>query len=291
MPFALICIAVLLNKLGVFREAIEPLFHSSKAVVVAEDTFIEPQKDLMVNGLGIESKTYGRVEPRALGLRKEKEDQEVLPLALRQRPENAVPEAANAAWVDEIVKEACIQDEVPQLNGTMVLHGTTFTGEGVLCSPEELDMPYTESHVLALTSGAHHAHASDRSKSMDELGSQHQSVVSGLPSLSNTARSARGANRSTSKLTSVSDMTLMTGITGVTVTERPLSSQGLDDDVLHQEALPEPPTEVVLPEIGHVEGSVSGLVLNPVSVGNLHRPAAAAKRLRQQGASVPRVAT
>ena len=26
----------------------------------------EPQKDLMVNGLGIESKTYGRVEPRAL---------------------------------------------------------------------------------------------------------------------------------------------------------------------------------------------------------------------------------
>jgi hypothetical protein len=31
---------------------------------------------------------------------------EVLPLALRQRPENAVPEAANAAWVDEVVKEA-----------------------------------------------------------------------------------------------------------------------------------------------------------------------------------------
>ena len=31
VPFALICIAVLLNKLGVFREAIEPLFHSSKA--------------------------------------------------------------------------------------------------------------------------------------------------------------------------------------------------------------------------------------------------------------------
>ena len=26
----------------------------------------EPQKDLMVNGLDIESKTYGRVEPRAL---------------------------------------------------------------------------------------------------------------------------------------------------------------------------------------------------------------------------------
>lgn len=25
----------------------------------------EPQKDLMVNGLGIESKTYGRVEPSA----------------------------------------------------------------------------------------------------------------------------------------------------------------------------------------------------------------------------------
>lgn len=292
VPFALICIAVLLSKLGCFREAIEPLFHSSKAVVVAHDTFIEPQKDLMVNGLGIESKTYGRVEPRALGLRKEKEDQEVLPLALRQRPENAVPEAANAAWVDEVVKEASIQDQVPQLNGTMVLHGTTFSGHGVLCDPEELDMPYTESHVLALTSGAHHSHSSDRSKSMDEVGSQHQSVVSGLPSLSNTARSARGANRSTSKLTSISDMTLMTGLTGVTVTERPLSSQGLDDDdVLHQEALPEPPTEVVLPEIGHVEGSVSGLVLNPVSVGNLHRPAAAAKRLRQQGASVPRVAT
>eukprot|EP00435_Cladocopium_sp_Y103_P022889 s2074_g5.t1 len=292
VPFALICIAVLLSKLGVFREAVEPLFHSSKAVVVAHDTFIEPQTDLMVNGLGIETKTYGRVEPRALGLRKEKEDQEVIPLALRQRPENAVPEAANAAWVDEVVKEASIQDEVPQLNGTMVLHGTTFSGAGVICSHEELDMPYTESHVLALTSGAHHSHSSDRSKSMDDLGSQHQSVVSGLPSLSNTARSARGANRSTSKLTSISDLTLMTGITGVTVTERPLSSQGLDDDdVLHQETLPEPPTEVVLPEIGHVEGSVSGLVLNPVSVGNLHRPAAAAKRLRQQGASVPRVAT
>ena len=26
----------------------------------------EPQKDLMVNGLGIESKTYGRVEPSTL---------------------------------------------------------------------------------------------------------------------------------------------------------------------------------------------------------------------------------
>ena len=31
VPFALICIAVLLSKLGCFREAIEPLFHSSKA--------------------------------------------------------------------------------------------------------------------------------------------------------------------------------------------------------------------------------------------------------------------
>lgn len=31
MPFAIICCAMLLNKLGVFREAIEPLFHSSKA--------------------------------------------------------------------------------------------------------------------------------------------------------------------------------------------------------------------------------------------------------------------
>ena len=30
---------------------------------------------------------------------------EVLPLALRQRAENAVPEAANAAWVDQVVKE------------------------------------------------------------------------------------------------------------------------------------------------------------------------------------------
>ena len=29
----------------------------------------EPQKDLMVNGLGIESKTYGRVEPSALALK------------------------------------------------------------------------------------------------------------------------------------------------------------------------------------------------------------------------------
>lgn len=294
VPFAIICCAMLLNKLGVFREAIEPLFHSSKAVVVANDTFIEPQKDLMVNGLGIESKTYGRVEPRALGLRKEKEDQEVLPLALRQRAENAVPEAANAAWVDQVVKEASIQQEVPELNGTMVLVGTTYTGEGILCNPEELDMPYTESHALALTGPHHLAHSSDPSKSVDELGSHHQSVSGpsiGLPSLSNTARSAnRGANRSTSKLTSISDTTLMT-TTGVTVTERPLSSQGLDDDILRQEALPEPPTDAVLPEIGYVEGSVSGLVLSPVSVGNLHRPAAAAKRLRQQGASVPRVAT
>lgn len=31
VPFAIICCAMLLNKLGVFREAIEPLFHSSKA--------------------------------------------------------------------------------------------------------------------------------------------------------------------------------------------------------------------------------------------------------------------
>jgi len=36
--------------------AIYPTFHVAQ----------EPQKDLMVNGLGIESKTYGRVEPRAL---------------------------------------------------------------------------------------------------------------------------------------------------------------------------------------------------------------------------------
>ena len=39
-----------------------------------------------------------------------------------------------------------------------------------------------------------------------------------------------------------------------------------------------------------MEPSVSGLVLSPVSVGNLQRPAAAAKRLRQQ-AGAPRVAT
>ena len=31
-----------LNKAGVFKEAIEPLFHTTKATVVAEDTFIAP---------------------------------------------------------------------------------------------------------------------------------------------------------------------------------------------------------------------------------------------------------
>ena len=32
--------------------------------MVATDAAEEPQKDLIVSGLGIESKTYGRVEPR-----------------------------------------------------------------------------------------------------------------------------------------------------------------------------------------------------------------------------------
>ena len=40
IPFAMVCIAMALSKAGVFKEAIEPLFHSSKATVVAEDTFI-----------------------------------------------------------------------------------------------------------------------------------------------------------------------------------------------------------------------------------------------------------
>lgn len=35
MPFVIVCIAMLLNKLGVFREALQPLFHSSKAWFLA----------------------------------------------------------------------------------------------------------------------------------------------------------------------------------------------------------------------------------------------------------------
>eukprot|EP00913_Durusdinium_trenchii_P010058 g9438.t1 len=259
------------SRLGVFREAIEPLFHSSKATVVAHDTFIEPQKDLMVNGLGIESKTYGRVEPRALGLRKLHEEDQVLPLALRQKAENAVPEAANAAWVDEVVKEAEIQRERPQLKDTVVLPGTTYTGEGIPCYPEELDMPYMESHALAVQEpNLPRSRSSDRSKSVDDFSSSHhQSVMSGLPSL-NTARSARGStNRSASKLTALSDTSgVWTSRTGVTVTERALSSTG-DDEALSQDMLPElPPSgeNADIPEIGHVEGSVSGLVLCPVSI-------------------------
>lgn len=105
--------------------------------MVAPDTFIEPEKDLMVHGLPIESKTYGRVEPRALGLRSLKEEERAVPRALRQTAEQAVPEAANAAWVDDTVREAEIQHELPDLQGALVLAGTTFTGEGQIVAPEE----------------------------------------------------------------------------------------------------------------------------------------------------------
>lgn len=42
---------------------------SCLSVSVSFKCLKEPQKDLMVNGLGIESKTYGRVEPSALALK------------------------------------------------------------------------------------------------------------------------------------------------------------------------------------------------------------------------------
>ncbi|CAE7354417.1 unnamed protein product, partial [Symbiodinium sp. CCMP2456] len=134
IPFAMVCIAMALSKAGVFKEAIEPLFHSSKATV-------EPQKDLMTSGTkGMDQNlTYGRVEPRPLGLRNQLDNVKALPLALKQKAETAVPEAANAAWVDAIVAEATIQQVTPDQIHPLpdVLEGTTYTGEGAICLPED----------------------------------------------------------------------------------------------------------------------------------------------------------
>ncbi|CAE7723542.1 unnamed protein product, partial [Symbiodinium pilosum] len=164
---------------GVFKEAIEPLFHSSKATVVAEDTFIEPQKDLMTSGTkGLaQDLTYGRVEPRPLGLRSQLGKDKVVPLALKQKAETAVPEAANAAWVDAIVAEAQIQQVAPNEIHPLpdVLEGTTYTREGAICLPEELDMPFTEKQALALQQTDDFPHPS-KSQSQDDLssGNHHQ---------------------------------------------------------------------------------------------------------------------
>ncbi|CAJ1408381.1 unnamed protein product [Effrenium voratum] len=274
VPFVLVCVAMVLSKLGVFKEAIDPLFHSSKAIVVASDTFIEPQRDLIVSGTGVDTKplAYGRVEPRAVGLKKIQEEEKVLPLALRQKAADAVPEAANAAWVDAVVTEAMVQRETPLLHGTHVLAGTTYTGEGVICLPEELDMPYMERQALALN---HPSALSDRTKSYDELTitTQHQAVsVSGAPlsSRMHTSRTSKSGVRTASKLTQRTTLTSEYSTDLVAITERTLSQGGtLEEQILHQEALPEPPTELAAPEMGHVEGSISGLVLSPVSVGQL----------------------
>mmetsp|Transcript_42100 Transcript_42100/g.98164 ORF Transcript_42100/g.98164 Transcript_42100/m.98164 type:complete len:1131 (+) Transcript_42100:43-3435(+) len=300
IPFAMVCIAMALNKAGVFREAIEPLFHTSKATVVAEDTFIEPQRDLMLSGTKLDQNlTYGRVEPRPMGLKDQLGKDKVLPLALTQRPDTAVPEAANAAWVDSIVHEAQIQQVQPHEIHPLpdVLNGTTYTGEGAICLPEELDMPFTEKQALALQQSEDYPRYSKSQSREDASTSQHQAVsASGLSSRLGHGPSRTASKRTGSKLGT--SRTVTSGYTGshtdlVTVTERPLSqgSSATDDDILDQGMLPEPPSVAPVPEMGHVEGSVSGLVLSPVSVGNLHRPAAAAKMLRNQSAGVPRVAT
>lgn len=226
-----------------------------------------------------------------------------LPLALKQKAETAVPEAANAAWVDAIVAEATIQQVTPDQIHPLpdVLEGTTYTGEGAICLPEDLDMPFTEKRALALQPADDFLHPS-KSQSQDDLSNHHQAVSNGGSSRLNTSRTGAGSSFAVSRAHSKrSIMTTARTVTSgaysshtdlLTVTERPLSEGGSADDlVLQQEQLPEPPSVAPVPEIGHVEGSVSGLVLSPVSVGNLHRPAAAARMLRNQSAGMPRVAT
>lgn len=301
IPFALVCMVWFVSK--VFAAPPEPLWHSTSAKVVADDTFIEPTQDHYTHGklrshLNSEL-TYGKVEARPFGLQLQKDEEIVIPYALRQHPDVAVPEATNASWTDAIAFEAnlekCEPDEIHQLPA--VAKGTTFTGAGNFQPLENID---AAGHKKEAT-GTSRPQRTLRSSTEASESEGHQALV-----IPGSERKPLGSGRiaSTGRSHAISDRPSRdpgTTRSASSVSQSLSAYRGAiveaddddDESVMYQADLPEPPTPPPVPEIGHVEPSVSGLALNQVSVGNLHRPAAVARMMRKQQGhpGAPRVAT
>lgn len=298
VPFVLVCVAMVIMRC--MREPPDPIYHTSKAKVVAHDTFIEPQQDTFKEP-ALQGLAYGRVEPRPFALRNIMKEKEVVVSALNQLPEHAVPEATNAAWVDNIVFETSLSrpqpGEVLELPPVPpVAQGTTWSGEGRVVPLEKI----TRAAILApssrATSEAEGHQALSQSGTQSRYGTSVRGTSIGSRSVSrsrpsSSSKRSRGGPGSDSSRSVLSD-------SAYSHSGHPLSLAGIEDyDSESEEGygaeLPAPPTEVVQPEIGYVEPSISGLALNQVSVGNLHRPAAVARMMRKQSAGngIPQVAT
>mmetsp|Transcript_52115 Transcript_52115/g.93409 ORF Transcript_52115/g.93409 Transcript_52115/m.93409 type:complete len:1160 (+) Transcript_52115:87-3566(+) len=319
IPFVLVCCAMLLNKLC--EETPEPIFHSSKAEVIGNDTFVEPIKDSGGILQDLDMK-YGRVEPRPIGLTALMNETKVVPEALRQNPALAVPEAAQQAWTAAVAEQEALEDmyspnrrkSTPQdFAGGLPLDdrpgSPSKASQTSYESSEESGDEFWETHHEAMikpdatpqrpsrlnsakqSSGSIQSSRKSRGES---AGTRGESASSRLPTITDRPSSPRSASAvSQAQSSSTRGGQIVPSSRSQTVSQPGQIVEygsGYEESVVPQ---PEPPTPPPVPEIGHVEPSVSGLALNQVSVGNLHRPPAAARMLRQQqrNSGVPRVAT
>lgn len=88
-----------------------PLFHSDKAKVVQDDTFVEPQQDLDAGNAVVDGVAYGVVHPRPHALRmilKEQRQQNV-PRALRKDPALTMGGITDAAYEARLAIEASVK--------------------------------------------------------------------------------------------------------------------------------------------------------------------------------------
>jgi len=99
------------------KEPEHSLWHSDKAKIVALDTFVEPTQDLSKGSNDVvEGIAFGVVKPRPYALRHilREESGVVVPKALRLEPELYVPEAAEAAYIAALEREAAIKGLDPR---------------------------------------------------------------------------------------------------------------------------------------------------------------------------------
>eukprot|EP00933_Yihiella_yeosuensis_P037468 TRINITY_DN31411_c0_g1_i1.p1 TRINITY_DN31411_c0_g1~~TRINITY_DN31411_c0_g1_i1.p1 ORF type:complete len:1145 (+),score=169.04 TRINITY_DN31411_c0_g1_i1:103-3537(+) len=286
LPCLLICVA--LGASRYFVRVDQLIFHTEKAEIKADDTFVEPTRDDVRGPDFLRDTSFQKLGPRPFALTSQFADDKLVGKSLWQDPDKVAPEALDAAWADSMAVHAkhlgldpndpAIIDDFPEVDPN-----TTFTGAGrwkdALYSDDEED---DSDDDISLYSPSQAARPSTAGTDSIALPGQTDSRP-----VSSMAPSNRTSRRSSSKAS--------TGSGSKSRSLRSFKSKRSTKSRKHSQASsnlrvvkPQPPTAMLTYTMGEVEDSPSGLQLPVAPTGRTAgRPAAAAKMMRD---GLPRVA-